>query len=73
MLKLFKSLASISVWVLFICGAGGVVWSTIDSFTRSGGMNDGERYNFSDVAWFTSAIVSLFLAVAAMKIRKDLE
>ena len=72
MLKLFKSLASISVWVLFICGAGGVVWSTIDSFTRSGGMA-GEPYNFSDVAWFTSSVVSLFLAVVAMKIRKDLE
>ena len=70
--KLFKGLASISVWVLFICGAGGVVWSSIDTFTRSGGMG-GEPYNFSDVAWFTSSVVSLFLAVVAMKIRKDLE
>lgn len=33
----------------------------------------GELYNFADVAWMTSAIVSLFLAVIAMKIREELE
>ncbi len=71
--KLFKALASISVWFLFIAGAGGIVWSSIDGFTRQGGMVGGEPYHFSDVTWFTSSIVSLFLAVAAMKIRKELE
>ena len=71
--RIFKALASISVWFLFITGAGGILWSTIDGFTRQGGMVGGEPYHFVDVTWFTISVVSLFLAVKAMKIRKELE
>ena len=72
MLKVFKALATISVWALFIVGLGGMLLSTVDEFARAGG-SGGESYNFSDAAEWTVSIVSLFLAVAAMKIRKELE
>lgn len=70
--KVFKTLATISAWVLFITGLGGMVFSTIDTFTRAGGIG-GEPYNFSDAAWWVISMVSVFLAVIAMKIRKGLE
>ncbi len=70
--NIFKALATISVWALFINGMGSIIWTSVDSFARVGGMA-GERYNFADVAWMTNAIVSLFLAAAVMKIRKELE
>lgn len=69
--NIFKALATISVWALFIGGLGGMVWSAVDTFVRSGGIG-GEPYHFSDVAWWTSSVISLFLAVMAMKLRKDL-
>ncbi|MBI4180456.1 MAG: hypothetical protein HY528_00825 [Chloroflexi bacterium] len=71
--KIFKALASISVWVLFIVGLFSLIFTVIDQFTRSGGLSGGEPYNFNDVAWELKAIVTLFLSVVAMKIRKALE
>lgn len=70
--KLFKALASIGVWVLFIVGVASLLTTWIQVLTRSGGI-DGEPYNFSDVVWESEAVVTLFLAVVAMKIRKGLE
>lgn len=70
--NIFKALASISVWALFITGLGGMVWSTVETLARPGGIA-GEPYNFSDVAWWTTSVGSLFFAVIAMKIRKGLE
>ncbi|MBI2873354.1 MAG: hypothetical protein HYY00_09240 [Chloroflexi bacterium] len=70
--QIFKALATISVWVLFINGAGSMVWTAIETLVRSGGIR-GEPYNFSDLAWWTSAVASVFLALIAMKIRREME
>jgi hypothetical protein len=72
--KINKVLANISIWVLFIIGLLDLGINLDDFFTRSGGdISAGEPYHFSDVAWLTSAVVILFLAVIAMKIRKSLD
>lgn len=68
----FKALATISVWALFINGLGGMIWSAIDAFRRSGGMG-AEPYHFADAARWTVLVICLFFAVIAMKLRKDLE
>ncbi len=70
--KIFKGLTSISAWLLVINGAGSFLWLWIESVVREGGIG-GEPYNFADAAWATFAILSLFLGVLAMKIRKELE
>lgn len=68
----FRALATISVWALFIIGLGGVIWNTIEEFTRAGGIG-GEPYHFADAAWWSVSVITLFFAVIAMKLRKDLE
>ncbi len=69
---IFKALATITVWILFINGVGSLAYSVVDTLVRTGGIG-GEPYKFSDAAWWAVTIVSLFFAVAAMKIRKELE
>ncbi|MBI4180764.1 MAG: hypothetical protein HY528_02430 [Chloroflexi bacterium] len=71
--RVFKALATITVWVLFIVGLSSLIFTAIDQFTRSGGLMGGEPYHFNDVAWESHAIFTLFLSVVAMKIRKALE
>lgn len=70
--KIFKVLASISVWALFITGLGGMVWSGVGASARPGGAA-GELYHFSDAVSWTVSVGTLFLAVIVMKIRKELE
>ncbi|MCL4417209.1 MAG: hypothetical protein M1371_10155 [Actinobacteria bacterium] len=68
MSKVFKTLASISIWILFIYGAGSVVWSIVDLIVAPE-----EAYNFADAFWGVITILSLFLAVVAIKIRKSVD
>ncbi|MGZ5471423.1 MAG: hypothetical protein ACXWFB_07820 [Nitrososphaeraceae archaeon] len=68
MSRVFKVLASISIWALFISGLGGILWTTIEY-----AINPAEAYNFADVTWLTISTLSLFLGVVAIKIRKSLD
>jgi hypothetical protein len=62
---IFKALASITVWILFINGCLGLVLSAIARLA-------GREALGALFAWAIS-ITSLILAVAAMKLRKMLE
>ena len=68
MSKVFKVLTSISIWALFISGLGGIIWSSVEA-----AISPEEAYNFEAIAWFTVSIISLFLGVVAIKIRKSLD
>ena len=67
--QIFKALASISAWVLFIIGLGTLAWSSVESLVRYGE----EVYPFNTIAWFAWGTVTLFLSVAAMKLRQMLD
>jgi Co/Zn/Cd efflux system component len=62
---IFKALASITVWVLFINGCLGIVLSAVSRLV-------GENPIGALCAWVIG-IASLILAVCAMKLRKMLE
>jgi hypothetical protein len=62
---IFKALASITVWILFINGCLGIVLPGIARLTT------GETYG-SLLAW-AIGVTSLILAVVAMKLRQMLE
>jgi hypothetical protein len=66
--SIFKTLASISVWILFIMGAGSMVVISIDFV-----FSPEEVYHFNDVTWATLTVLSLFLGMLAIKIRKSLD
>ncbi|MBI2830311.1 MAG: hypothetical protein HYX81_04040 [Chloroflexi bacterium] len=70
--KVFKTLATISVWILFINAIGNPAWLIITFLTRPGGPSV-EPYNFWDQSWWAIAVLSAFLAVVAVNIRKGLE
>ena len=63
--SVFKMLASIAVWVLFVNGCLGIVLSAVSRLVT--GQDSGPL-----VAW-AIGVVSLFLAVAAIKLRHALE
>jgi hypothetical protein len=62
---IFKSLASIVVWILFVCGCIGTVAPAIARIFM------GETFG-SLVAW-AIGVACLILSVCAMKLRKMLE
>jgi len=62
---IFKALATISVWILFVNGCLGIVLSGIARLTL------GETLG-APIAWGV-AVVSLIAAVVAMKLRQMLE
>ena len=70
--SIFKALASISAWVLFVFGMLSIAWSIVDPLVRGGGIS-GELYHFNDVVWATLSVLCVFLSVVTMKIRKGLE
>ena len=70
--SIFKALASISAWVLFVFGILSIAWSIIDPIVRDGGIA-GELYPFNDVTWAIFGVITLFLSVVLMKIRRGLE
>ncbi len=67
--NIFKALASIAAWALFIMGLGSLAWSSVESlFISVEGVTP-----FQTIAWFAWATLTLFLAVVVMKLRKGLE
>ncbi len=68
-MPIFKALASISVWILFIVGCG---WSlTTFIFWASGGFGMGEWQ--AQATTQAIGITAIILSVVAMKLRKNLE
>lgn len=68
----FKVLASITVWVLFIFGLLTLAAAVVRILGAATGMSD-QPGALSMIAYFGSAIASLFLSVVAMKLRKGLD
>ena len=62
---IFKALATVAIWILFINGCIGIVGSGVSRLFM------GEAAG-PLIAWMI-AVASLFLAVAAMKLRQMLE
>ncbi len=68
--NIFKALASISVWILFLTGCGWIlttfiVWAT-------GGFGIQERW-LAQVAAEAIGITAIIISLVAMKLRKNLE
>ncbi|MBI4289522.1 MAG: hypothetical protein HY671_13985 [Chloroflexi bacterium] len=68
MSNIFKALASISVWILFIIGVGTFVDVSARFVT-----GQAEVYPFNDFMYAVFGSVSVFLAVVAIRIRKTLD
>ncbi len=67
--NIFKALASISVWILFLLGCSYII-STFISWASGGfGMADWQVHIAAEVIGITAIILS----VVAMKLRKNLE
>ena len=64
MKKIFKVLASIAAWVLFILALIGLVWEFVAGFSQHG---------LEGVAWFSLWVATLVLSVVVMKLRKMLD
>ncbi|MCX6001305.1 MAG: hypothetical protein NTY79_02020 [Chloroflexi bacterium] len=64
MQKIFKVLASIAAWVLFLLGITGMVWTCVAGWKET---------NFEIIAWFSLWVVTLALSVVVMKLRQTLE
>jgi high-affinity nickel permease len=69
--QIFKALTSITVWILFIFGCLSLLGGFARAFGASVGMDSPELSLVS--AYFGYGIVSLFLSVIAVKIRRGLE
>ena len=69
MSSIFKVLASISVWILFIVGCS---W-LIETFIQWAAAGFGTENWQASVAGDAIGITAIFLSVVVMKIRKDLE
>ncbi len=69
--QIFKALASITVWILFIFGCLSLLGGFARTFGAGAGMESPELSLVS--AYFGYGIVSLVLSVVTMKIRKSLE
>ena len=63
--QIFKALASITVWILFISGCLATLLAPLSRLTR------GEV--FGSLAAWAIGVTCLILAVVAMKLRKTLE
>jgi len=67
--SIFKALASISVWILFIVGGSWLI-TTFISWAAAGFGTENWQ---ASVAGDAIGITAIILAVVAMKLRKDLE
>ena len=66
---IFKALASISAWLLFIVGCLTYIITLVTLF--AGGVGAGEWLH--TVAFFTFATISIIASVVAMKLRQTME
>lgn len=64
MQKIFKVLASIAAWVLFLLALIGLIWEFVVGFSQHG---------LAGVAWFSLWVSTLVLSVVVMKLRKMLD
>jgi hypothetical protein len=64
MQKIFKVLASIVAWVLFLLGLQGIVWTFVAGW---------EETAFEIVAFFSLWVSTLVLSVVVMKLRRMLD
>jgi putative copper export protein len=62
--KIFKVLASIAAWVLFLLALVGLVWTFVAGWDEA---------TFEVIAWFSLWVVTLVLSVVVMKLRKTLD
>ena len=67
--QIFKTLVSISVWVLFIHGIVAILWGGIDMFILSGG----GRLTMMAAVGCSIGTVNLILAAVAAKLRQMLD
>ncbi len=63
--RIFKTLASIATWVLFVFGIVGLIINSVESFGRSD--------PYPGAVYFAVWGVFPILSVVAMKLRKTLE
>ncbi len=68
--NIFKTLASISVWILFLLGCGYIITTFI--VWAAGGFGIQEGW-LAQVAAEAIGITAIILSVVAMKLRKNLE
>lgn len=68
--QIFKALASITAWVLFVFGLLALLTAFVRIFRAGTGTSPSVALMW---AYFGSAIASLFLSVVTMKLRKTLE
>ncbi len=64
MQKVFKVLAMIAAWVLFLLALVGIVWTFVAGW---------KEQTFQVIAWFSLWVVTLVLSVVVMKLRRMLE
>ncbi|MFQ5997141.1 MAG: hypothetical protein ACE5KP_05905 [Dehalococcoidales bacterium] len=69
--QVFKALASITVWILFVFGCLSLAGGFVRTFGAGAGMEAPELSLIS--AYFGYGIISLVLSAVVMKIRKGLE
>ena len=62
---IFKALATITAWILFVNGCLGIVLSGVARLTGEAGLG-------APIAWGV-AVISLIAAVGAMKLRQMME
>ncbi len=67
--NIFKALASIAAWILFISALVGFVISGVDAFTSFGE----EAYPFEAISWSAWNVATLLLAVVVMRLRQKME
>ena len=69
---IFKALASISAWTLFICGWLMLLGTTIGMGTRGDLFSD-EVLKIGDAIAFALAAVGIVLSVVVMRLRQKME
>ena len=70
--QIFKALASVTAWTLFILGWLMLVFLVIFAATTPFEPETWEPWGAFDTTWML-AVITLILSLVAMKIRKDLE
>ena len=69
--SIFKALASIAAWVLFVFGLGGLAVGVIVANYQSGGIL--ENFPVKSDIELALFVVTVFLSVVVMRLRKTLE
>jgi len=71
--QIFKALASTAAWAGFVGGWIIIIISNVDSIIHGTMWNPGAEHGEAIFSWMVLGIVSLFLSVVLMKLRKSLE